>query len=159
MVADSFHLPIVFLADNPGMLPGSRSDATASCATARMFTAQTVASTVKLHPDPAQGLRFGSMVMSLLGFDDQVAAFGYPGATMGRDERGRALGRAAHADANPVRRLRDAELQASFNSAENYRPTGSSTPAGPATRCWARCCVASPPPGAGAAVTRTAILP
>ena len=26
MVADSFHLPIVFLADNPGMLPGSRSE-------------------------------------------------------------------------------------------------------------------------------------
>ena len=25
-VADSFHLPIVFLADNPGMLPGSRSE-------------------------------------------------------------------------------------------------------------------------------------
>ncbi len=26
MVADSFHLPLVFLADNPGMLPGSRSE-------------------------------------------------------------------------------------------------------------------------------------
>ena len=26
LVADSFHLPIVFLADNPGMLPGSRSE-------------------------------------------------------------------------------------------------------------------------------------
>ncbi len=26
MVADSFHLPIIFLADNPGMLPGSRSE-------------------------------------------------------------------------------------------------------------------------------------
>src|ERR1700760_3096981 len=26
LVADSFHLPLVFLADNPGMLPGSRSE-------------------------------------------------------------------------------------------------------------------------------------
>ena len=46
MVADSFHLPIVFLADNPGMLPGSRSERTGVLrAGARMFAAQTAATT------------------------------------------------------------------------------------------------------------------
>ena len=41
-LADSFHLPIVFLADNPGMLPGSRSERTGVLRSgARMFAAQT----------------------------------------------------------------------------------------------------------------------
>ena len=50
MVADSFHLPIVFLADNPGMLPGSRSERSGVLRSgARMFAAQTAATTLKLH--------------------------------------------------------------------------------------------------------------
>ena len=83
-VADSFHLPIVFLADNPGMLPGSRSERTGVLRSgARMFAAQTAATTLKLHVTLRKAYGFGSMVMSLLGFDDQVATFAYPGATMG----------------------------------------------------------------------------
>src|SRR5208283_2135660 len=40
MVADSFHLPIVFLADNPGMLPGSQSERSGVLRSgARMFAA------------------------------------------------------------------------------------------------------------------------
>ena len=50
LVADSFHLPIVFLADNPGMLPGSRSERDGVLRSgARMFAAQTAATTIKLH--------------------------------------------------------------------------------------------------------------
>ncbi len=120
MVADSFHLPIVFLADNPGMLPGSRSEREGILRSgARMFTAQTVATTVKLHLTLRKAYGFGSMVMSLLGFDGQAATFGYPGATMGAMSAA-ALSRAAHADADLSAELRDAELQASFNSAENF---------------------------------------
>ena len=84
MVADSFHLPIVFLADNPGMLPGSRSERTGVLrAGARMFAAQTAATTLKLHVTLRKAYGFGSMVMSLFGFDNQGATFAYPGATMG----------------------------------------------------------------------------
>ncbi len=120
MVADSFHLPIVFLADNPGMLPGSRSEREGILRSgARMFTAQTTATTLKLHLTLRKAYGFGSMVMSLLGFDDQVATFGYPGATMGAMSAA-ALSRAAHADTDLSAELRDAELQASFNSAENF---------------------------------------
>jgi methylmalonyl-CoA decarboxylase subunit alpha len=118
MVADSFHLPIVFLADNPGMLPGSRSERSGVLrAGARMFAAQTAASTVKLHVTLRKAYGFGSMVMSLLSFDGQGATFAYPGATMGAMSAS-ALSKASHAGDDLSARLRDAELQASYLSAE-----------------------------------------
>lgn len=118
MVADSFHLPIVFLADNPGMLPGSRSErAGVLRAGGRMFAAQTAATTLKLHLTLRKAYGFGSMVMSLLGFDHQVATFAYPGATMGAMSAA-ALSRASHAGEDLSIALRDAELQASYQSAE-----------------------------------------
>lgn len=119
IVADSFHLPIVFLADNPGMLPGSQSErAGVLRAGARMFAAQTAATTLKLHVTLRKAYGFGSMVMSLLGFDDQVATFAYPGATMGAMSAA-ALSRASHAEEDLSAKLRQAELEASFRSAEN----------------------------------------
>ncbi|BBZ31660.1 acyl-CoA carboxylase subunit beta [Mycolicibacterium confluentis] len=117
MVADSFHLPIVFLSDNPGMLPGSRSERSGVLrAGARMFAAQTMASTLKLHLTLRKAYGFGSMVMSLLGFDDQVATFGYPGSTLGAMSAA-ALTRAAKVDAEASEKLHEAETQASFRSA------------------------------------------
>ena len=119
MVADSFHLPLLFLADNPGMLPGSRSERDGVLRSgARMFAAQTMATTVKLHLTLRKAYGFGSMVMSLLGFDEQVATFGFPGATMGAMSAA-ALSRASNADDDATAALREAELQASFTSAEN----------------------------------------
>jgi acetyl-CoA carboxylase carboxyltransferase component len=118
LVADSFHLPIVFLADNPGMLPGSRSEREGVLRSgARMFAAQTAATTIKLHVTLRKAYGFGSMVMSLLGFDHQSATFAYPGATMGAMSAA-ALSRATHAGEDMSAKLRDAELQASFRSAE-----------------------------------------
>jgi acetyl-CoA carboxylase carboxyltransferase component len=119
LVADSFHLPIVFLADNPGMLPGSRSEREGVLRSGgRMFAAQTAATTIKLHVTLRKAYGFGSMVMSLLGFDQQTAAFAYPGATMGAMSAA-ALSRATHAGEDVSAKLRDAELQASFRSAEH----------------------------------------
>ncbi len=119
MVADSFHLPIVFLADNPGMLPGSRSERTGVLrAGARMFAAQTAATTLKLHLTLRKAYGFGSMVMSLLSFDAQAATFAYPGATMGAMSAA-ALSRASHAGEDLTAKLREAELQASYRSAEH----------------------------------------
>lgn len=119
-VADSFHLPLIFLADNPGMLPGSRSERDGVLrAGARMFAAQTMAETVKLHLTVRKAYGFGSMVMSLLGFDGQSATFGYPGAGLGAMSAA-ALSRAAKADADLAQSLRDDELRASLSSAENF---------------------------------------
>jgi acetyl-CoA carboxylase carboxyltransferase component len=119
MVADSFHVPIVFLADNPGMLPGSRSERTGVLrAGARMFAAQTAATTLKLHLTLRKAYGFGSMVMSLLSFDEQAATFAYPGATMGAMSAA-ALSKASHAGEDLTTKLREAELQASYRSAEH----------------------------------------
>ncbi|MFN3007360.1 acyl-CoA carboxylase subunit beta [Mycolicibacterium wolinskyi] len=116
-VADSFHLPIVFLADNPGMLPGSQSERSGVLRSgARMFAAQTAATTLKLHVTLRKAFGFGSMVMSLLGFDDQVATFAYPGATMGAMGAA-ALSAATHAGEDYAEVLKRMELEASFRSA------------------------------------------
>lgn len=116
-VADSFHLPIVFLADNPGMLPGSQSERAGVLRSgARMFAAQTAATTLKLHLTLRKAFGFGSMVMSLLGFDDQVATFAYPGATLGA-MGATALSAATHAGEDYTAKLKQIELEASFRSA------------------------------------------
>ncbi len=117
-VADSFHLPLVFLADNPGMLPGSRSERAGVLRSgARMFAAQTQATAPKIHLTLRKAYGFGSVVMALIGFDGQVATYAYPGATMGAMGAG-ATSRAMGADADLAAELREAELQASYRSAE-----------------------------------------
>ncbi|MDT4998513.1 MAG: hypothetical protein QOK12_618 [Mycobacterium sp.] len=160
MVADSFHLPIVFLADNPGMLPGSRSERSGVLrAGARMFAAQTAATTLKLHLTLRKAYGFGSMVMSMLGFDDQVATFAYPGATMGAMSAA-ALSRASNATEDLSANLRDAELEASYRSAERFgfdelidpRETRDALLAGLQRGLFGRQVAAEP-------VTRTVIMP
>src|SRR4029450_7944950 len=116
-VADSFHLPIVFLADNPGMLPGSRSEKSGVLRSgARRFAAQTATTTIKLHVTLRKAYGFGSMVMSLLGFDNQSATFAYPRATRGAMSAA-ALSRASNAAEDVEAKLRKAEVEASFRSA------------------------------------------
>ncbi|MEY4130534.1 MAG: hypothetical protein RLZZ31_658 [Actinomycetota bacterium] len=119
MVADSFHLPLVFLADNPGMLPGTESERAGVLRSgARMFAAQTQASSPKVHLTLRKAYGFGSMVMSMVGFDSQSATFAYPGATLGAMGAS-AMSRATGAVDSEAEMLRDAELQASYRSAEN----------------------------------------
>ncbi|MFD6895147.1 acyl-CoA carboxylase subunit beta [Rhodococcus sp. NPDC060086] len=118
-VADAFHLPLVFLADNPGMLPGSESERGGILRSgARMFVAQTTATTMKMHVTLRKAYGFGSMVMSLIGFDGQVAAYAYPGATMGAMSAD-ALSGASNADDGLSASLREMELEASYRSAEH----------------------------------------
>src|SRR5262249_40387357 len=82
----------------------------------RMYAAQTLASTPKIHLTLRKAYGFGSMVMALVNFDNQVATLAYPGATLG------AMGAAAQtealgADDDVAASLRHAELTASFRSA------------------------------------------
>ena len=116
-VADSFHLPLIFLADNPGMLPGSVSERAGVLRSgARMFAAQTQATSPKIHLTLRKAYGFGSMVMSMVGFDNQSATFAYPGATLGAMGAS-AMSRATGAAADEAAELREAELQASYRSA------------------------------------------
>jgi len=119
-VADAFHLPLVFLADNPGILPGKRSEEQGVLRKgARMFLAQTLVETPKLHLTLRKAYGFGSMVMAMVSYDGQAGTFAYPGATLGAMGAG-AASRAIRADEEQARSLREAELQASYSSAESF---------------------------------------
>jgi acetyl-CoA carboxylase carboxyltransferase component len=116
-VADAFHVPLIFLADNPGMLPGTRSERAGVLRSgARMFAAQALATTPKVHLTLRKAYGFGSMVMALPAYGHQTATFAYPGATlgaMGADASSRAM----RSDEDEAAQLRDAELTASYHSA------------------------------------------
>ncbi len=116
-VADSFHLPLVFLADNPGVMPGRASEKRGILRSgARMYAAQMQATSPKLQVTLRKAYGFGSMVMAMIPFDQQSAVFGFPGATMGAMGAS-AMSRAKGADAEEAERLRRAELEASYHSA------------------------------------------
>jgi acetyl-CoA carboxylase carboxyltransferase component len=117
-VADSFHLPVVFLSDNPGVLAGSASEQRGILRKgARMYAAQYLATTPKFEVTLRKAYGFGSMVMGMIPFDGQSGVFAYPGATMGAMGAG-ALSRARGSDAEEAERLRAAEVEASFRSAK-----------------------------------------
>ncbi len=119
-IADSFHLPIIFLADNPGVLPGSASERDAILRKgARMYAAQMLTSVPKFEVTMRKAYGFGSMVMGMLPFDGQSAVFGFPGVTMGAMGAS-AMSRARGSDDDEADKLHRAEVDASFRSAEGF---------------------------------------
>lgn len=119
-VADSFHLPLVFLADNPGVLPGTASERKGILrAGARMFAAQTMATAPKFEVTMRKAYGFGSMVMGMIGFDNQSAVFAFPGATMGAMGAA-AMSRSRGSDLDEAELLKKMELEASYRSAQGF---------------------------------------
>jgi len=83
-VAGAFHLPVVFLADNPGVLAGSQAErAGALRAAARMFAAQHRLSSPKISVTLRKAFGFGSSIMAMNPFDHQTASLAFPGVTLG----------------------------------------------------------------------------
>jgi len=116
-VADSFHMPLVLLADNPGVMPGTASERRGILRSgARMFAAQSLAQSPKFEITLRKAYGFGSMVMGMIGFDGQSSVFAYPGATMGAMSSA-AMSRAKGADSDEAERLRNDEMEASYRSA------------------------------------------
>ena len=116
-VCDGFHVPLLFLADNPGVLAGTASErAGVLRASARMYAAQTRATTVKIHVTLRKAFGFGSCVMAMNPHDSQTLSFAYPGATVGAMGAAGA-GRAVGADERAGRDLRRAEEESAYRSA------------------------------------------
>ena len=116
-VCDAFHLPLLFLADNPGVLAGTASErAGVLRASARMYAAQTGATTVKIHVTLRKAFGFGSCVMAMNPHDSQTLSFAFPGATVGAMGAAGA-GRAVGADEQAERDLRRAEEESAYRSA------------------------------------------
>ncbi len=119
-VADSYHLPLVFLSDNPGVLPGSKSEQQAILRKgARMYAAQTRATTPKFEVTLRKAYGFGSMVMSMLPFDGQSAVFAFPGVTMGAMGAA-AMSKSRGSDADEAEMLHRHEVEASYRSAHGF---------------------------------------
>lgn len=117
-VADSFHLPLVFLSDNPGVLAGSESERAGILRSgARMFAAQTQARTPKMQVTLRKAYGFGSMAMSMISFERQTISYAFPGATLGA-MGARGSSSAVHADAETAAAIHEAEVNASYRSAE-----------------------------------------
>ncbi|WP_216653903.1 acyl-CoA carboxylase subunit beta [Nocardioides sp. zg-DK7169] len=82
--AAAFHLPLVQLADNPGVLAGSASERAGILrAAARMFAAQHRADVPKLHVTVRKAFGFGSSVMGQNAFGGQTVSLAFPGAVLG----------------------------------------------------------------------------
>ncbi|MEO9221503.1 MAG: carboxyl transferase domain-containing protein, partial [Mycobacteriaceae bacterium] len=83
-VTSAFHLPLVQLADNPGVLAGSASEQAGILrAAARMFAAQHRAQVPKLHVTVRKAFGFGSSVMGQNAFGGQTVSLAFPGAMLG----------------------------------------------------------------------------
>lgn len=116
-VAGSFHLPVVFLADNPGVLAGSAAERQGVLrAAARLFAAQARIRGPKLHVTLRKAYGFGSSLMAMNPFDGQTVTLALPGARLGAmpAESG---ADAARLDAGEADLLRHAELGGAYGSA------------------------------------------
>lgn len=83
-VAGAFHFPVLFVADNPGVLAGTAAERAGILRhAARMFAAQARVRSPKLHVTLRKAYGFGSSLMAMNPFDDQTVALALPGARLG----------------------------------------------------------------------------
>ncbi len=81
--ANTFHLPLVFLTDNPGVLAGTRAEREGILKWGgKMFAAQRRATVPKFHVTFRKAFGFGSTVMAQNPFDAQTLTLCFPGLTM-----------------------------------------------------------------------------
>jgi acetyl-CoA carboxylase carboxyltransferase component len=79
----SFGLPAVFLADNPGVMAGSKSERDGILKWAgKMFKAQRRLRSPKLHVTLRKSFGFGASTMAQNPFDLQTLSLAFPGVTM-----------------------------------------------------------------------------
>ena len=116
-VAGAFHLPVVFLADNPGVLAGTAAERTGVLrAAARMFTAQHRLRGPKLHVTVRKAFGFGSSVMAMNPFDGQTLSLAFPAVTLGALPV-RSGADSAKLDAVAVERIAEEQAAGAFRTA------------------------------------------
>ncbi len=83
-VVGAFDLPVVFLADNPGVLAGTQAEQSGILReAARMYAAQAGVRGPKLHVTLRKAYGFGSSLMAMNPFDAQTTTLAFPGARLG----------------------------------------------------------------------------
>ncbi len=82
-VAGAFHLPVVFLADTPGVAVGVAAERDGALrAAARLFAAQARLRGPKLHVTLRKAYGFGSSILAMNPFDAQTLTLAFPGASL-----------------------------------------------------------------------------
>jgi acetyl-CoA carboxylase carboxyltransferase component len=118
-IAGAFHLPVIFLADNPGVLAGSRAErAGALRAGARMFAAQHRLAVPKISVTLRKAFGFGSSIMAMNPFDGQTLSLAFPGVTLGAMPAGGG-GAASKADDSTQASLDARELEGPWKTASS----------------------------------------
>jgi acetyl-CoA carboxylase carboxyltransferase component len=118
-IADAYHLPVLFLADNPGVLAGSAAERRGALRhAARMFAAQAAVRSPKLHVTVRKAYGFGSSLMAMNPFDAQTVTLAFPGVRLGAMPAAGG-GRAAGADDELQALLDHAELGGAYSAADN----------------------------------------
>lgn len=83
-VVGAFKLPVIFLADNPGVMSGTRAEQSGVLRhAARMFVAQRRLRVPKLHVTLRKAFGFGSSIMAMNPFDGQTLCLAFPAVTLG----------------------------------------------------------------------------
>jgi acetyl-CoA carboxylase carboxyltransferase component len=83
-VAGAFGLPCIFLADNPGVLAGTRAEQQGILRhAARMFAVQHRLQVPKFHVTLRKAFGFGSSIMAMNPFDGQTITLAFPSITLG----------------------------------------------------------------------------
>jgi len=108
-VAGSFGLPVVFLADTPGVMPGPEAERVGTLrAVAEMYLAQRAIRAPKLHVTLRKAFGFGSSLMGMNPFDRQTVTLAFTGISLGGLP---ALGGAAATNASDEERDRMSDRQ------------------------------------------------
>ena len=83
-IVGAFHLPVIFLADNPGVMAGTAAERDGALrAAARMFAAQHRLRVPKISVTLRKAFGFGSSIMAMNPFDDQTLSLALPGVSLG----------------------------------------------------------------------------
>lgn len=117
-LADAWHLPVLFLADNPGIMPGTQAERAGTLrAAARMFAAQARLRSPKLHVTLRKAFGFGSSLMAMNPFDRQTITLALPGVSLGGIP---ALGgaMATGMDAAALSQLEEAQASSAWTTAD-----------------------------------------
>ena len=118
-LVDAFHLPVVFLADNPGVLAGSVAETSGILRrAARLFAAQHRITSPKVHITLRKAYGFGSSVMAMNPFDHQTLTVAFPGARLGAMPA-EGAGRAAGANDDTKVQLDAAERAGGWSTADS----------------------------------------
>ncbi|MBS0255294.1 MAG: acetyl-CoA carboxylase carboxyltransferase subunit [Proteobacteria bacterium] len=114
-LADAHGLPLLFLADTPGVMPGTVAERAGTLRhAARMFAVQHRARVPKLHVTLRKAFGFGSSIMAMNPFDNQTLSVALPAISLGAMPAASGA-QAAGLDADAARRAAEVQTQAAWN--------------------------------------------